>query len=114
MGADRLWVAVLDSKVVGLTGLLLNENEAEIEPLIVSQPYRNEGIGKRLVKTVVAEAQRMGVRFLTVKPVARNTEALRFFYKQGFQNIGHVELFIDTTKQQWKKGLKLFDLQFNY
>jgi len=114
VGADYLWVATLDSRVVGLAGLIVNKEETEIEPLIVSQPYRNKGIGRRLVETMVAEAHKQGVRFLTVKPVARNMAAVGFFHKQGFRNIGHVELFIDFSKQQWKKGLKLFDLQFDY
>lgn len=114
VGADRLWVAILDSKVVGLTGLIVNGKEAEIEPLIVCKPYRNKGIGRKLVQTVIAEAEKLGVRFLNVKPVARNIEAINFFHRQGFKNIGHIELFIDFSKQQWKKGLTLFDLQFNF
>jgi GNAT superfamily N-acetyltransferase len=112
--ADNLWVAILGSQVVGLIGLIINEKEAEIEPLIVSQPYRHKGIGRRLVKTVIAEASRLGVRFLGVKPVGRNIEAIIFLHKQGFRNIGHIELFIDFSDHQWKKGLKVFNRQFNF
>ena len=67
-----------------------------------------------MIETVITEAQRLNVKFLSVKPVARNIEAIDFFYNQGFRNIGHIELFIDFSKQEWKKGLNLFDLQFNY
>lgn len=114
VGANNLWVGILDSKVIGLTGLIVNEKEAEMEPLIISQHYRNKGVGKKLVEKVVAEARNLDIRYLSVKPVARNEQALKFFYKQGFKNIGHVELFIDFKKQQLKKGLNLFKLQFNY
>jgi len=114
VGADHLWVSTLDSKVVGLIGLIVNKEEATIEPVIVSQAYRNKGIGRRLTETAISEAQKMGVRFLSVRPVARNVKAIRIFHKQGFRNIGHIELFIDFSKQQWKKGLTLFDLQFNF
>ena len=114
VGADYLWVAILDSQVVGLIGLIVNREEAEIEPLIVSQPYRHKGIGRRLVETVVAEANRLGVRFLSVKPVARNVEAIKFLHKQVFRNIGHIELFMDFSDRQWKKGLQLFNCQFNF
>ncbi len=114
VGVDNLWVAILDSKVVGFAGLIVNEEEAEIEPLIISKPYRNRGIGKRVIETIIAEAQRLNMKFLSVKPVARNREAIKFFYIQGFRNIGHIELFMDFSKQEWKKGLNLFNLQFNY
>ena len=114
VGVDNLWVAILNSKVVSLVGLIVNEEEAEIEPLIVSQPYRNRGIGKRMIETVITETQRLNIKFLSVKPVARNIEAIKFFYNQGFRNIGHIELFIDFSNKEWKKGLNLFNLQFNY
>jgi len=114
VGVDNLWIAILGSKVVGLVGLIVNEEEAEIEPLIVNQPYRNRGIGKRMIETVIAEAKELNIKFLSVKPVARNIEAIKFFNNQGFKNIGHIELFIDFSNKEWKKSLNLFDQQFNY
>ena len=72
------------------------------------------GIGRRLVETILDEARRLGVRFLSVKSVVRNLEARKFFNKQSFRNVDHIELFIDFSNQQWKKGLKLFDLIFNF
>ena len=114
VGADHLWVATINSKVVGLIGLIVNEKEAEIEPIIVSKPYRNKGVGRRLVKRVIAEAEKLGIRLLSVKPVARNVEAIKSFYRQGFKNIGYIELFMDFSKRRWKKGLKIFDLRFNF
>ena len=114
VGADHLWVSVIDSRVVGLVGLIVNEEEAEIEPLIVSQPYRHRGIGRRLIEKVISEARKLGIIILSIKPVARNVEAISFLHKQGFKNVGHIELFIDFSGQQWKKGLKLFNRQFNF
>jgi N-acetylglutamate synthase-like GNAT family acetyltransferase len=114
VGADRLWVALLDCRVVGLVGLIVEEEEAEIEPLIVSQPYRNRGIGRRLLKTVIVEVRKLNLRFLSVKPVARNIETIKFVHKQGFNNMGHIELFMNLSKKQWKKSLKLFDLDFDF
>jgi N-acetylglutamate synthase-like GNAT family acetyltransferase len=113
VGADHLWIALVDCCVVGLVGLIVGE-EAEIEPLIVSQSYRNRGIGRRLIETVIVEVRRLDLHYLSVKPVARNLETIKFVYKQGFKNIGQVELFMDLSKKQWKKGLKLFDLEFNF
>ena len=114
VGADRLWVAVVDSQVVGLVGLMVDEEEAEVEPVIVSQPYRREGIGRRLMETIVSEARRLGMKHLSVRPVARNVEAITFIHELGFTNMGHIEFFMDFTGRQWRKGLELFGLCFNF
>lgn len=86
-GHKRLWVAVHVFKVVGLVGLIVEENEAEIEPLIVSKHYRGKGIGRKLIEKAVSEVRKMKVRFLSIKPVARNTETIKFLYKQGFKTL---------------------------
>lgn len=114
VGPDNLWVATHHGTVIALTGLMGTGDQAEVEPAIVSQPHRRKGIGKTLMETVIAEAKNRGIKTLSVRPVARNTEALRFFTQQGFTNVGHIELFIDLTNRQWKKGLKLFDLELKY
>jgi GNAT superfamily N-acetyltransferase len=114
VGADNLWVAIQDGSVVGLTGLMGEGEEAEVEPLVVSEPDRRKGIGGSLLEFVVAEARRRGVRYLSVRPVARNVEAIGFFFNRGFVNVGHVELFMDLAEGEWRKGLRLFDLDFRY
>jgi GNAT superfamily N-acetyltransferase len=114
VGADNLWVAVQDGAVVGLTGLMGEGMEAEVEPLVVSEPYRRKGIGGSLLKYVVAEARRRGVRVLSVRPVARNVEAIGFFFNRGFVNVGHVELFMDLSEGEWREGLRLFNIDFRY
>lgn len=114
VGENNLWVALCDGNVIGLTGLMGEGDEAEVEPAVVSEPYRRKGIGKRLMETVVTEAKNRGVKILSTRPVARNVEAIGFFYDQGFVNVGHIELFIDLTNGEWREGLKLFGLEFKY
>ncbi|MGQ9506478.1 MAG: GNAT family N-acetyltransferase [Candidatus Bathycorpusculaceae bacterium] len=114
VGPDKLLVAVHNSKVVGLVGLIVEENEAEIEPLIISKTYRGKGIGKQLLKAVISEAQKIGVRFLCIKPVARNIKTIKFLYEQGFNTLGEIELFMDFSDYKWKRGPKLFGCRFNY
>ena len=111
-GADRLLVAESESKVVGLTGLLVNGDEAEVEPLVVSESFRGRGIGSELLAAAVLEARRLGARYLNVRPVARNTEAIAFFRNSGFVNVGHVELFMDLSGRRWNPGIELHGLDF--
>jgi N-acetylglutamate synthase-like GNAT family acetyltransferase len=114
VGADNLWVAVQDGAVVGLTGLMGEGEEAEVEPLVVSEQDRRKGIGGSLLEYIVAEARRRGVKYLSVRPVARNVDAIGFFFNRGFVNVGHVELFKDLSEGKWKEGLRLFDIDFRY
>jgi GNAT superfamily N-acetyltransferase len=114
VGPARLWVAIHDFTVVGLVGLIVGEDEAEIEPLIVSKAYRGKGIGKQLIETVAYEARRIGVRFLCIKPVARNVKTIKLLYKRGFKTLGHIELFMDLSNQTWKSGPEIFNCKFSF
>lgn len=107
-GAEHLWVAVVDGRVVGLTGLLLSGEEGEIEPVIVTATLRSGGIGALLVAEARACARATGVRFLNVSPVARNVEAISFFVREGFDTVGHINLFQDLggePPRSWRDGL---------
>ncbi len=114
VGAEQIWVALDESKVIGLAGLVVKEAEAEVEPMVVAKSYRGLGVGRHLLEVVIQNAQRKNIRLLTVKPVARNVEAIKFFYKQGFGNVGFVELFMDLSKRSWKGGLEIFGYEFYY
>jgi GNAT superfamily N-acetyltransferase len=114
VGSERLWVAADGSKVVGLVGLIVEGNEAEIEPLIVCKAYRGKGVGKQLIEAIISEARKIGVRLLSVKPVARNTKTIKFLYQQGFKNLGYVELFMDFSGYVWKQGPEIFGCKFDF
>jgi ribosomal protein S18 acetylase RimI-like enzyme len=114
VGSNRLWVATHNSQVVGLIGLIVKGEEAEIEPLIVSKTHRRKGIGKQLIRTVVSETRSLRIKFLSVKPVARNTQAIKFFYRQGFKALGKIELCLDFCEYSWKQGPQLFECNFNF
>lgn len=115
VGADHIWVAEFSGDVVGMTGLIIEGQEAVIEPVIVSREYRARGIGRALVARAVREAQTLGICYVSVKPVARNVHALSFFHECGFQIVGHIDLFVDLSiKGKWKEGLSLFDNDFKY
>lgn len=114
VGVNRVWVAVSEDIVVGFMGLEINEEEATIEPLIISKACRGKGAGRMLVEKAVDEAQKNGVKFLSVMPVVRNEKAIQFFYEMGFMNIGRVQLFIDFSGKKWKSGLKLCRMEFDF
>jgi N-acetylglutamate synthase-like GNAT family acetyltransferase len=99
---------------VGLVGLIVEGDEAEVESLIVSNRYRGKGVGKKLVETVIFESRNLGIKFLSAKPVARNIQAIQFFYKRDFKNLGHINLILDLVNYPWKPGPRLFRCEFKY
>lgn len=111
------WVAEINKSVVGLTGLLIEGEEAEIEPVVVSDQYRNKGIGKALIEHAIGEAKKLKIRFLSVKPVARNVEAISFFVEAGFNIMGHIDLFQDLSanlEREWKTGIIIHGNELKY
>ena len=117
VGPERVWVAVAEKDILGFVSLVVEGEQAEVEPIVVSADQRSRGIGKRLLIRAIDEAKRLGVSCLSVKPVARNTEAISFFYEAGFRILGHIQLFMwlgPSSPGQWKPGPELFGKPFDY
>lgn len=113
VGPGNVWVADRAGSVVGLTGLIVTGSEGELEPAIVTGELRGDGIGRLLVDRVVSEARRRGVSLLSVRPVARNSDAVRFFRDAGFDILGHIEAFMDLTEdREWVDGETIAEREF--
>jgi N-acetylglutamate synthase-like GNAT family acetyltransferase len=115
------WVAEADGRVVACAGLIIDWNgdgkEAEIEPLIVSARYRRKGIGTKLLRHAVEEATKLGIRTLSIRPVARNEEALHLFVREGFNMVGYIDLFQSlpqSSSTKWKSGIVIHGDQLRY
>lgn len=111
------WVAEVDGQVVACAGLIVYGEEAEVEPVIVSSAYRGRGIGTVLVRHAASEAKRLQVRFLTIRPGARNEGAFRLFAKLGFDILGHIELLQDLTQtsdRTWRPGVTVHGIELRY
>ena len=82
----------------------------------MADSQRGRGLGRLLVEHVLAEARRRGMKFLSVKPVARNVEVFGFYHRLGFRILGNVELFMDLQKGEdaWAPEPELFNLRWFY
>lgn len=109
-------MAELHGQVVAYSGLLGSE-EAEMELVVVSSACRRRGIGTALIQHAISEAKKMKIRFLSIRPVARNEKAISLFAKLGFNTIGHIELFRDlspASTRKWKSGITVHDHELDY
>ena len=112
-----LWVAEAGGQVVGLTSLLVQGKEAEIEPLVVAAGHRAHGIGRRLLDQAMSEARARGIRFLSVRPVARNAAAIALFVEAGFRLLGQIDLFQEldaSSERRWVDGVTLHGHRLRY
>ena len=114
LAGARIWVAERRGSVVGFVGLLIRGRQAEIEPVVVSFDVRGQGVGRSLVETAVEAAQAEGVKQIKASPVARNTTALRFFHRLGFDTIGHVDVLLDLERPKgyWRARENLAEREF--
>ncbi len=115
VGAERIWVVEDEGQVIGMAALVLNDDEVEIEPFVVRSEWRGKGIGQKLMETLVSEVRRLGVRYICVRPVARNREAADFFFKSGFDILGHIQMLMDLSSDgvgKWEEGPTLFNRSF--
>ena len=112
VGADRIWVAEADGVVVGLAGLLVDGEHAELEPIVVGEAWRGSGLGRALAEAVIAAARELGFPRLRVRPVGRNTDAIRFFHALGFDVLGRVDLRIDFERFERTAGERIAGREF--
>lgn len=104
------WVAVIDGVVAGLVGLQRTDRDGvEVEPMVVAATHRGAGVGRALLGRVLEECRTLGESTVSVRPVARNTDALAAFKAMGFTTVGMVELFMDVERRQgtWVDGVTI-------
>ncbi|HET8680988.1 MAG TPA: GNAT family N-acetyltransferase [Micromonosporaceae bacterium] len=112
-----IWVADHpEDGVVGMVGLLLKGRAGEVEPVVVAEHRRGQGIGRALLDQVAGEARRRGMAYLTVTPASRNEPAVRCLYRAGYDVLSNVTLTLDIGRRshEWRDGMDLFDLRLRY
>lgn len=84
-----LWfVAVEGQTVAGYVGSQSVMGEADMMNLAVSPNYRRQGIGERLIQTLIAELKIRGTSCLTLEVRASNAPAIALYKKMGFSQVG--------------------------
>ena len=116
IGPENLWVAELEGQIVGLAGLIPGV-ESELEPVVVAEQHRHQGIGRLLATAVIAEARERGARTVQVRPVGRNVEAIHFFHEMGFDILFQLELgmdLVDREREVWVGGGRIAERDFRF
>ena len=78
------FVAKVDDTVVGFVGAQLVLDNADITNIAVLPEFREKGLGRRLLDTLIADAKTCGIETLTLEVSEYNINAVRFYEKLGF------------------------------
>ena len=94
-------VAELDGKVVASSDLYLgrgSEKHSGAVGIGIQKGFRDLGIGTWMMRTMVQEAQRIGLKVLVLSVFATNERAIHVYEKLGFVPTGRV------PKKHFKQG----------
>lgn len=126
-----MWVAEHPEEgVVGLVGLLLAGPSAPglasggaargvsglVEPIIVTDRVRGQGVGHALLDHLAAQARQRGMRRLSVTPSPRNAGALRSLHEAGYDHLTALTLTMHLGPDggPTAERLELDGLSFRY
>lgn len=84
----HLWVAERAGEVVGYAAVWVVLDQAELGDLAVTTASRRQGIGTRLLETVVGRLAELGVRELFLEVRESNRDAQRLYTRHGFVEVG--------------------------
>lgn len=96
-GARRLWIAEQDGALVGTVQLALETppnqpHRAEVTKLLVDPAQRRRGVGAALMRTLEAEARRLG-RWLITLDTTSGDAGQRLYASLGFEVAGAIPAY---------------------
>ncbi len=74
-------------------------HHVHLHHLMVSAPFRNFGVGSLMASEMVARAERVGARVLTLKVAKTNDRACQFYRNLGFSVVGSDGVYALLSKE---------------
>ena len=81
-------VAELGRAIVGYAGLVVTGHQADVQTLAVARASQRDGLGRRLLDELLAEARRRVTSEVLLDVRADNAAAQALYARAGFQRIG--------------------------
>ncbi|NUT92040.1 MAG: ribosomal protein S18-alanine N-acetyltransferase [Saccharothrix sp.] len=79
--------AYLEDELIGYAGLALTDFESSVHTIAVDRPHQGGGVGKTLLRTLLAKADDLGLPvFLEVR--TDNVPAISLYLAHGFEHLG--------------------------
>ena len=91
----KIHIAFIDSFPVGyLISKIINREEnvfkysskcMDIDQIVISEKYRNKGIGKKILEEVTSYAKGLGIITISLSVLTKNSNAINAYTKMGFE-----------------------------
>ena len=103
----KYMVAEVNNKVVGFAGLWAICNEGHITNIAVHPNYRGQGIGSKLVESLIENSSSWYINSLTLEVRASNKIAQNLYKKYGFKEEGMRKHYYQDNNEDaiimWKR-----------
>jgi putative acetyltransferase len=84
----RIFLAFQDGQPVGCCALLrMNSGEFEVAKMAVTESYRGNGIGRRILERAISEARASGASRLYLETNRKMQPAIRLYESLGFRHV---------------------------
>ena len=95
------FIAALDDegRVLGYVGMMYVLDEGYISNVAVAPEARRQGIGRDLIKELMARAAALDLAFVTLEVRCSNAAAIALYEKQGFLPVGKRKNYYDFPRE---------------
>lgn len=95
------FIAALDDegRVLGYVGMMYVLDEGYISNVAVAPEARRQGIGRDLIKELMARAAALDLAFVTLEARCSNAAAIALYEKQGFVPVGKRKNYYDFPRE---------------
>lgn len=95
------FIAALDDegRVLGYVGMMYVLDEGYISNVAVAPEARRQGIGRDLIKELMARAAALDLAFVTLEVRCSNAAAIALYEKQGFVPVGKRKNYYDFPRE---------------
>lgn len=93
------YVAMLGDEIVGYAGFWLVADEAHITSVTTRHDMRGQGLGRRQLEHLLAEAMRVGATIATLEVRESNTHARNLYESMNFREIGRRRQYYSKSRE---------------
>lgn len=100
-GRTIMVVAEVNSKVIGnseMNRLGGHQSHVGLLGIIIAREYRNRRIGTKMLKTLIEESRKAGLKLLVLDVLSTNTKARHVYEKVGFREAGVIPKMAHTSE----------------